>query len=55
VKSVLLLCTLSLILGMSDVASATNSPSLVPEPATMILLGSGLISLAVFGRKKFFK
>ena len=27
----------------------------VPEPATMLLLGSGLICLAGLGRKKFFK
>ena len=38
--------------NMSGDASGVSS---VPEPGTMLLLGSGLISLCVLGRRKFFK
>jgi hypothetical protein len=34
-------------------AQLTANP--VPEPATMLLVGSGLLVLAGYGRKKFFK
>jgi hypothetical protein len=36
-------------------ATSFNAEVKVPEPGTLILLGSGLIILAGYGRKKFFK
>ncbi len=39
---------------LSDFAQIFSQTA-VPEPATMLLLGSGLILLAGYGRKKFFK
>jgi hypothetical protein len=35
--------------------SGNNSITPVPEPTTMLLIGSGLIGLAGYGRKKLFK
>jgi hypothetical protein len=52
-ETTLVLADSSVILDPEVPGDSNGVP--VPEPATMLLLGSGLIGLAGYGRKKFFK
>jgi hypothetical protein len=55
-KVLVFLCAVMLVFGMFGMTYATlidNNDSTVPEPATILLLGTGLFGLAVIGRKDF--
>jgi len=41
--------------GVASLSSVTNRMSELPEPATMLLFGSGLVGLAGYARKRFKK
>lgn len=41
--------------GLATISGVTNHFSEVPEPATMLLLGSGLLGMGVYARRRFIK
>ena len=56
ILSIIILADFLLFADGGRLLLAANSDVVcVPEPASMFLLGSGLIGLAVYGRKRFFK
>jgi len=40
---------------IADNVGNTQGPGAVPEPATFILIGSGLLGLGMLGRKRFIR
>jgi hypothetical protein len=42
-------------INWSASSSVTPPPTTTPEPATFILLGTGLVGLGAFGRKRLFR
>jgi len=54
-KKLLVLITIFLTLGLLAALAFSTTSKPVSEPTAMLFLGSGLIGLAGYGRKKFFK
>ncbi len=54
-KILVLLGSMVLLFAFTGIANAFLFEVLVPEPAIMLLLGFGLITLAGIGRKNIFK
>jgi hypothetical protein len=59
-KLLVFLCAIGAIFGISAAGLALTdniqlSTGSISEPATMLMVGAGLVTLAGLGRKKFFK
>lgn len=56
-KKILMLAALTIVLGLFPASSRAqvandDGPRQVPEPSTLLLLGSGLIGVSVYLRRK---
>jgi hypothetical protein len=49
------MCMAMVVAGLVGVANAAIAAQTIPESGAMVLLGSGLVGLAAWGRKKYRK